>query len=106
DGEPVSAREVAAYTAMHEVAISRALSRLVAAGRVARRTDDGDQRRALLGLTAKGWEVHARAAPRARAHGRAVPALLNGEERGTLERILDKLLGDRETGDRRRDTKS
>ncbi len=106
DGEPVSAREVAAYTAMDKVAISRALSRLVAAGRVARRTDDGDKRRAMLRLTAKGWKIHDSVAPRARAHERAVLALLNGEERRTLERILDKLLEDRETGDRRRDTKS
>ena len=106
DGEPVSAREVAAYTAMDKVAISRALSRLVASGRVARRTDDGDKRRAMLRLTAKGWKIHDSVAPRARAHERAVLALLNGEERRTLERILDKLLEDRETGDRRRDTKS
>jgi DNA-binding MarR family transcriptional regulator len=106
DGEPVSAREVAAYTAMDKVAISRALSRLVASGRVARRTDDGDKRRAMLRLTAKGWKIHDSVAPRARAHDRAVLALLNGEERRTLERILDKLLEGRETGDRRRETKS
>jgi DNA-binding MarR family transcriptional regulator len=106
DGEPVSAREVAAYTAMDKVAISRALSRLVASGRVARRTDDGDKRRAMLRLTAKGWKIHDSVAPRARAHERAVLALLNGEERRTLERILDKLLEGRETGDRRRETKS
>lgn len=106
DGEPVSAREVAAYTAMDKVAISRALSRLVASGRVARRTDDGDKRRAMLRLTAKGWKIHDSVAPRARAHERAVLALLNGEERRTLERILDKLLEGRETGDRKRETKS
>lgn len=104
--DSISAREVVGYTAMDKVAVSRALSRLVASGRVARRTDDGDKRRAVLRLTAKGWKIHDSVAPRARAHERAVLALLNAEERRMLERILDKLLQSGETGDGERETKS
>jgi DNA-binding MarR family transcriptional regulator len=105
-GQPVSAREVAGYTAMDKVAISRALSRLVATGRVARRTDDGDKRRAMLRLTTKGWKIHDTVAPRAREHERAVLALLNADERKALSRILDKLLEARDPGFGIRDSKS
>lgn len=105
DGQAVSAREVAAYTAMDKVAISRALSGLVASGRVARRTDDGDKRRAMLRLTAKGWKIHDTVAPRAREHERAVLALLTPDERKALSRILDKLLAGAEPETGSRETK-
>src|SRR5690348_18247488 len=46
--EGLSAREVAERTAMDKVAVSRALARLVAAGRVSRVTHDDDKRRSVL----------------------------------------------------------
>ena len=73
------------------VAISRALARLVAAGRVLRRTHHGDKRRSMLRLSAAGWKVHDAVAPRARAHERNVLGRLTEEERAWLDRILDKL---------------
>lgn len=87
----LSAREVAERTAMDKVAVSRALARLVAAGRVARRTHAGDKRRSVLRLTAKGWKIHDAVAPLARAHEREMLARLDAEERAWLARILDKL---------------
>lgn len=92
DGEGLSAREVAERTAMDKVAVSRAVARLVAAGRVTRRTHHGDKRRSVLRLTAKGWKVHDAVAPLARAQEREVLARLDAEERAWLARILDKLL--------------
>ncbi len=91
DGEDLSAGDVARLTAMDKVAISRALARLVAAGRVLRRTHHGDKRRSMLRLSAAGWKVHDAVAPRARAHERNVLGRLTGEERAWLDRILDKL---------------
>ncbi len=91
DGDGLSAREVALRTEMDKVAVSRALTRLVAAKRVSRRTHDGDKRRSVLRLTSAGWKVHDAVAPLARAHERAMLAKLAGEERAMLERILDKL---------------
>lgn len=91
----LSAREVAERTAMDKVAVSRALARLVEAGRVNRDTHNGDKRRSVLGLSEAGWKLHDEVAPMARARERAVLAKLDAEERVWLERILDKLLDTR-----------
>jgi DNA-binding MarR family transcriptional regulator len=88
----LSAREVAERTAMDKVAVSRALARLVEAGRVNRETHNGDKRRSVLGLSEAGWKLHDEVAPMARAREREVLAKLDQEERVWLERILDKLL--------------
>ncbi|MFC4763997.1 MarR family winged helix-turn-helix transcriptional regulator [Dyella koreensis] len=87
----LSAREVAERTAMDKVAVSRALARLVEAGRVNRGTHDGDKRRSVLSLSEAGWQVHDEVAPMARAREREVLAKLDHEERAWLTRILDKL---------------
>ncbi len=89
--EGLSAREVAERTAMDKVAVSRALARLVAAGRVHRDTHDGDKRRSVLNLTDAGWDMHDEVAPMARAREREVLARLDPDEQLWLERILDKL---------------
>ncbi|EIL97753.1 MarR family transcriptional regulator [Rhodanobacter thiooxydans] len=88
----LSAREVAERTAMDKVAVSRALARLVEAGRVDRAVHDNDKRRSVLSLTDAGWAVHNEVAPMARAREREVLAKLDAEERAWLTRILDKLL--------------
>lgn len=93
DGAGLSARELAERTAMDKVAVSRALARLAATGRVLRRTHRGDKRRSVLRLSARGWAIHDVVAPRARAHERALLARLDAGERECLERIIDKLLG-------------
>lgn len=87
----LSAREVAERTAMDKVAVSRAVTRLVAAGRVHRDTHDDDRRRSVLDLTAAGWKIHDIVAPMARQHEREVLARLDSAERAMLTRILDKL---------------
>ena len=93
--EGLSAREVAQRTAMDKVAVSRALSRLVEAGRVNRDTHDDDKRRSVLSLTQTGWAMHREVAPMARAREREMLARLDAEERRWLKRILDKLLANR-----------
>lgn len=99
DADELSAREVAERTAMDKVAVSRALSRLVSAGLVLRKTHDGDKRRSVLRLSARGWKIHDTVAPLARQHERDVLALLSDEEQAWLNRILDKLLADMATAD-------
>lgn len=91
DADGLSAREVAGHTEMDKVAVSRALSSLVASKRVMRRMHDGDKRRSVLRLSSVGWKVHDKVAPLARAHEREMLAALSAEERRVLERILDKL---------------
>jgi DNA-binding MarR family transcriptional regulator len=87
----LSAREVAARTAMDKVAVSRALARLIEAGRVRRLVADHDKRQSVLRLSAKGWKVYDEVAPLALEHERRLLAHLNSEERRWLTRILDKL---------------
>ena len=89
--EGLSAREVADRTAMDKVAVSRALARLVEAGRVSRHMADNDKRRSVLDLTEEGWAIHDVVAPMARAREQAVLDKLNAEERTWLMRILDRL---------------
>src|SRR5215470_18469539 len=62
---PLSAVGVGEKTQMDKVRVSRAVSRLVAAGRVSRRTDRRDRRRSILALTASGRAIHARIVPHA-----------------------------------------
>ena len=89
--EGLSAREVADRTAMDKVAVSRALARLVDAGRVSRHMHDNDKRRSVLDLTEEGWAIHEVVAPMARQREREVLDKLDAQERIWLERILDKL---------------
>jgi DNA-binding MarR family transcriptional regulator len=94
----LSAREVAERTAMDKVAVSRALARLVEAGRVGRATHHDDKRRSVLRLTEAGWAIHDQVAPMARRRERELLAKLDAEECGWLTRILDKLMGPADAG--------
>lgn len=87
----LSAREVADRTAMDKVAVSRALSRLIEAGRVRRLVAEHDKRQSVLRLSDEGWKVYEQIAPLALEHERRLLAHLDDEERRWLARILDKL---------------
>jgi DNA-binding MarR family transcriptional regulator len=87
----LSAREVAGRTAMDKVAVSRALARLSAAGRVRRETADHDKWQSVLRLSAKGWKVYDQVAPLALEHERRLLAHLNRDEQRSLTDILAKL---------------
>jgi DNA-binding MarR family transcriptional regulator len=87
----LSARAVAERTAMDKVAVSRALARLIDAGRVRRMVANHDRRQSVLRLSARGWKVYAQVAPLALEHERRLLAHLDRSEREWLGRILDKL---------------
>ena len=87
----LSAREVAERTAMDKVAVSRALARLIDAGRVRRATATHDKRQSVLRLTPQGWKVYDEVAPLALEHERRLLAHLDADEQRWLMRILDKL---------------
>ncbi|MDF3982473.1 MarR family transcriptional regulator [Luteibacter sp. PPL201] len=89
----ISAREVVDRSRMDKVAVSRAVARLVDAGRVDRGIHGSDKRRSVLKLSDAGWAIHDEVAPRARQHERDVLEKLDEEERVWLDRILDKLMG-------------
>ncbi|HVI25689.1 MAG TPA: MarR family transcriptional regulator [Xanthomonadaceae bacterium] len=87
----LSASEVARRTAMDKVAVSRAVARLLADGRLLREMHDGDRRRSVLRLSPDGEAIYAQVAPLALAFERQLLDGMDGEERALLFRLLDRL---------------
>jgi DNA-binding MarR family transcriptional regulator len=94
---PLSAMGVGEKTQMDKVRVSRAVARLVSAGRVSRRTDTADRRRAVLALTPAGRAIHRQIVPHAQRVEARLLAGLAEEERGALDHLLDKLEARAET---------
>jgi DNA-binding MarR family transcriptional regulator len=87
----MTANSVVEHTAMDKVRVSRAVARLLAHGRVTRRTDPEDRRRAILDLTPEGRAVYAKVVPLVLSVERELLGELSAEERGALDQILHKL---------------
>lgn len=87
----LAATQVAQRTAMDKVAVSRAVARLLAAGRVRRGFDDDDRRRSVLRLSAAGHAVFDEVAPLALAFERHVLEGMSAADRTLLFRLLDRL---------------
>lgn len=88
---PLSANGVAEKTQMDKVRVSRAVARLLAAGRVSRRTDRIDRRRSILALTAAGEAIHREIVPHAERVESHLLTGLDEAERAALDRLLAKL---------------
>ena len=87
----LSATERAERTAMDKVAVSRAVATLLADGRLTRRTDGADRRRALLKLSARGYRIYDEVAPLALEYERRLVAALEPEDRAQLDALLSRL---------------
>ncbi|HRO62321.1 MarR family winged helix-turn-helix transcriptional regulator [Thermomonas sp.] len=86
-----SANQVADYTAMDKVAVSRAVARLLERGLITRRRHATDRRRSVLALSAEGRRIHAGIAPLALGIEQRILAALRPRERDLLFRLLDRL---------------
>jgi len=87
----LSAAEVAGRTRMDAVAVSRAVARLLAAGRLRRTTSRDDRRRSVLTVSAAGTAVYREVAPIALGYERELLAVLPPADRAALERALELL---------------
>jgi len=87
----LSANEVAQRTAMDKVAVSRAVSGLVQAGRLQRELHDDDRRRSVLRLSEAGYRIYDEIAPLALAFERRLLGDMDADERTLLFRLLDRL---------------
>ncbi len=88
---PLTAVEVAERTSMDTVQVSRAIAKLIAAGRVTRGSDPNDRRRAPLRPTAEGRAVYRGIVPLVKARERELTSALTPSEARALDRIIDKL---------------
>jgi DNA-binding MarR family transcriptional regulator len=86
-----SAAEVADRAAMDKVAVSRAVSRLLEAGRIRRRTAPDDRRRSVLLLSPAGRRIFRRLTPVLLEYEDALLSSLSDGERAQLDRILSRL---------------
>jgi len=87
----LSANEVAQRTGMDKVAVSRAVTSLVAAGRLQRQVHDDDRRRSVLRLSDAGHRIFDEVAPLALAFEQRVLEGMDAAERTALFRLLDRL---------------
>ncbi|WP_058833813.1 MarR family winged helix-turn-helix transcriptional regulator [Luteimonas abyssi] len=87
----LSANAVAQRTAMDKVAVSRAVSKLLEAGRLERELHDDDRRRSVLRLSEAGLQVYRDIVPLALDYERRLLAHLQDDERAVLDRLLTRL---------------
>lgn len=88
------ANEVAERTAMDKVAVSRAVARLVSAGRLGRETHGDDKRRSVLTLSDEGYRIYDAVAPTALAFEARLLEGFDQAERTALYGFLDRLDAD------------
>jgi DNA-binding MarR family transcriptional regulator len=91
DETDLSASEVAERTAMDKVAVSRAVSRLLAKGRLERHFSSTDRRRSVLALSPDGRAIYREIMPLALSYEAHLLAHLSGEEQTALDHLLRRL---------------
>lgn len=93
----LSARDVAEKSRMDAVAVSRAVNRLLRAGRLRRAVAADDRRRSVLQVSAAGAAVYREVAPLALEFERSLLESLAPADRAVLARVLGVLTEKAET---------
>ena len=88
----LSAVEVADRTMLDKVAVSRAVTKLIKAGRIDREFADADRRRSILTLSEDGRKVHDEVAPLAMAMEDDLLHGLADDEIAILNTVIERLL--------------
>jgi DNA-binding MarR family transcriptional regulator len=88
----LSAVEVAERTMLDKVAVSRAVTKLIKAGRIDREFADADRRRSILTLSEDGRKVHDEIAPLALAMEDDLLHGLDEAQIESLNTVIDRLL--------------
>ena len=88
----LSAVEVAERTMLDKVAVSRAVTKLIKAGRIEREFADADRRRSILTLSEDGRKVHDEIAPLALEMEQDLLHGLNEEQVSLLNTVIERLL--------------
>jgi len=91
ENEALYADEICSTTEMDKVTVSRALQVLEKRGRIRRRRDTRDGRRATVRLTAAGRRIYNEIVPQAIEYEQRLLRELNLDESESLSHLLDKL---------------
>lgn len=92
-GRPgITGAEIIDQFGFEKMALSRAIARLEARGRVVREIDPADRRRAVLHLTPEASEFLRRETPRALDREAILEACLTPDEHREFDRMLDKII--------------
>lgn len=90
---PLAAKDLARILDIHQVQMTRTLTKLFSANLVYRRTDKLDRRRIVLGLSKKGNELYGKIAPKAAAIEEKMLSVFTAQERSQLDMLLSRLEG-------------
>lgn len=88
---PLSAAELAQYSSMDKVQISRTVSKMVRSGLITRQTDPGDNRAVILRLSDRGQELLEQIVPLALAWEAELLSDLDEQEITLLDNLLNRL---------------
>ena len=86
------AKDIEGTRHMHKTVVSRAVASLRERGLVGAEPNEKDKREAFLSLTAEGRRLYEEIVPLGLAYEDAFLAVLDGEERAALARIMAKLM--------------
>jgi len=87
-----AAQDIVGHTGLDKMTVSRALAGLQRRGRLVRREDPRDKRRALLTLSAAGRRVYEQIGVGGKAREQQLFAALSADDRVQLGRTLDTLI--------------
>ncbi len=87
----ISAAQVAERTALDKVAVSRAVNKLIDAGRLERHFAKEDRRRSVLSLSEEGIRIYNAVAPLAMSYEKKILDELDDSEKDLMNQMLDKL---------------
>ncbi len=87
----ISANEVAERSMMDKVAVSRAVSRLLEAGRVRREVAAEDRRRSMLNLTSEGRALYDEVIPFGLDYERELISVFSEQEIQLLDELIERM---------------
>ncbi len=89
--ENLSASEICRFTLMDKMPVSRAISRMLAAGLLLQKNNRTDRRSSLLSLSDKGKKMYRRIVPAVLQEEQDLLSSLSVAERKVLEKVMHKL---------------
>lgn len=88
----MAARDIAAYSTLDKMQVSRAVARLDEAALITATTDDTDRRAKILALTPAGRALFQKIVPLAQAREAYLLEDLDPQERAALDKAIDKVI--------------